>query len=152
LKPASWLVLLTIWTGCGSDPVGEEACRRIETARCDAAVKCRLIEDAADCKLYFRDHCLHGTALEEDPSGVQIGRCEDAIELAGECADRYSPRKAPSECNEKFFANADADEICDIVSEPERATQCEFLVPEKTEKPDLDEEEDDDEEPKDAGQ
>ncbi len=124
---------------CGADPVGVEACREIESARCEAAVKCGLVDDLAGCNRYFRDHCLHGVATEDAPGGVAVDRCVDTLNRAGRCAERHGTDADPSECDESRFADADAENICELVEEPERASRCEFLKP-----PDEDFDDDDD--------
>lgn len=103
---------------------------------------CGIIEDAAACQRFFRDHCLHGVALDEEPGNVPVERCVDALELARECAEKHGPDRAPTACQQEFFKDADAENICEIVEEPERTPQCAFLVPAEPEKPDLDEDPD----------
>jgi len=109
--------------GCGTDAVGIEACRRIEQARCDAAVSCGFVEDAEACRRFYRDHCLHGLGRPA-PDGVTLDRCVQAIERAADCA-RSDPEASVDECADPP-SSADL-EVCELVRSPERAPECAFL-------------------------
>lgn len=101
--------------GCGTDAAGVEACRSIESARCRAAVACGIVDDAAACERFYRDHCLHGLR-GDTPSDREVARCVQTIETAGECAASGDDA-------------GDCAGSCDIVDAPERAIACVFLDP-----------------------
>src|SRR4051812_33957863 len=75
---------LTTALACGTEPVGVEACRRIETARCENAFSCGIdlskpvhrgdtpSLDVGACKRYYEDACLHGLVTTEDPGAVKV--------------------------------------------------------------------------------
>ena len=100
---------------CGTDPVGVDACRRIETVRCESAPACGIdlsrpvhntgSDEAksavAACIRYYDDACLHGIEPSEDPGSVKTQACVDAI-ITGSC---------------------------DIVKTPENHPDCAWLVP-----------------------
>lgn len=98
---------------CGTDPVGVDACRRVETVRCESAPACGLDlgrpvhrgEDpksaVAACIRYYEDACLHGIEPAEDPGNVKTQACVDAI----------------------------INGTCDIVRTPELHPDCAWLVP-----------------------
>jgi hypothetical protein len=123
--------------GCGTDAVGVEACRSIESARCEAALACGLVQDVAQCRRFTRDHCLHGLAVEE-PGSRGLARCVADIETAGSCARSNGRRSTVAECDEATLGT-EAQRVCEIVQEPELAPRCQFLVPPEPE-PEPDEE------------
>jgi hypothetical protein len=86
--PGGALAPAFLGSGCGPQPVGVEACRKIEGARCDAAIHCNFTEeDVADCKLVYADQCLHGIENESHrPSETETEACVAAITAAGACA------------------------------------------------------------------
>jgi hypothetical protein len=47
---------------CGTDAVAVDACRQIETARCNAAPACSPGFDVTGCTRFYRDECLVGLA------------------------------------------------------------------------------------------
>jgi hypothetical protein len=112
---------------CGTDAVGVGTCRSIESARCEAAKSCGLIEDVDACQRFSRDHCLHGVGLENDPGTNAVNRCITAIERAGRCA--AAGRDDPQECRGEGYFGTEAETVCEIVREPELAPSCRFLVP-----------------------
>jgi hypothetical protein len=98
---------------CGTDPVGVDACKRIEKVRCESAPACGISlerplhsgegpeKDVAACIRYYDDQCLHGLVIVKEPAPQLVDRCVDAI-IAGDCA---------------------------IVREPEKHPDCTFLIP-----------------------
>ena len=106
---------LTGALACGPDPVGLEACRQIEAARCENAHSCGLSLanpvhrgdspslDVAACKRYYEDACLHGLVTTEDPGSVKVQDCVNVIN--------------------------DPTTSCDIVRNPEKDPRCSFLRP-----------------------
>jgi hypothetical protein len=130
---ARWVQLcaaLPLLLSCGTDAVGIETCRDIEVARCDAALSCGLIDDAATCKRFARDHCLHGVAVET-PSATQVNSCISTIESLGRCAKRNGRNSSIAECEadgSRELGNRPED-VCELVLEPELARDCRFLTP-----------------------
>ena len=84
--------------GCSTDAVGIEACRLIQTARCEVAPSCLGQEEFAieteeqveNCKTYYIDGCLVGVENPNasDESGVG---CEGAIRAIGACEAEGTP-------------------------------------------------------------
>jgi hypothetical protein len=98
---------------CGTDPVGVEACRKIEHARCANAPGCGIDLShpvhrgdtpelaVVACKNFYDDACLHGLSAPTDPGNVAVDACVDAIN------------------------NGD----CSVVKTPETTPACSFLIP-----------------------
>jgi hypothetical protein len=111
---------------CGTDAVGIAECRQVEQARCNAAVSCGF-PDYTECRLYYRDHCLHGLAIETINS-VQVDACVAVIERAGRCASEQ-PDTAPGDCAEPIRTDTEVATACEVVLQPELASACAFLEP-----------------------
>jgi len=115
--------------GCGTAAVGIEACRDIETARCEAAQYCGRIDDVQACQRFYRDHCLHGLAKGvELPADDQIADCVQTIERAGQCAkkDRFARL---DQCEQPVTSSSPLTGACQIVLFPEWSAECSFLGP-----------------------
>jgi hypothetical protein len=110
---------------CGTDAVGVSECREVEQARCGAAVSCGYA-DVEECRRFYRDHCLHGVALDKVDT-VQVDQCVAQIQSAGQCAAEQ-PGAAPADCAQPI-ATQTSVKVCDVVLRPELATACAFLVP-----------------------
>lgn len=126
---AGALVLGTLQVvGCGTDAVGVESCRRIELARCDAAVACGTVDDAAECRRFYHDQCLHGLPVP-DPGTELAAECEATLQRAGACA--VEGVELPlGECSDTVTGEPTyAATACEIVSEPQLAAECRFLSP-----------------------
>ena len=116
-------------SGCGTDAVGVEECRKIENARCEAGKHCGLVEDVEQCQRFYRDQCLHGLAAGERPGAPLVKECVATIQAAGACAKAGATTLA--ECaalglelpSKKTYHS----EVCEIVQEPEGAEECDFL-------------------------
>ena len=108
---------------CGTDAVGVSECREIEDARCAAAASCGF-PDVEECQRFYRDHCLHGVAVE-DVSAVQVDACVAELERAGRCA---AEQVAPDACSEPLRMEVAAAQVCDLVLQPEQLTACAFLA------------------------
>lgn len=113
---------------CGTDAVGVAQCRTIENARCVAAAQCGLVDDVEGCQRFAHDHCLHGLPLEEEPGQDMSNQCAEALLRAGRCAERSGKRSEPRSCSQSWFSESRATTICQLVEQPERATQCAFLT------------------------
>ena len=128
------LAALTVFgvtgSGCGTAAVGIDACRDIETARCEAAQYCGRIDDVEACQRYYRDHCLHGLAEGvEAPTPDQVEACVKTIERAGQCAKEDRAARLV-DCDPQVSEDPrGADLACTIVLLPEFATECSFLGP-----------------------
>lgn len=113
--------------GCGTTAVGVDACRDIETARCEAAQYCGRIDDVAACQRFYRDHCLHGLAKGvETPTDDQVDACVQTIERAGQCAKK-DPLARLDDCDSEVTTSSPAKGACQIVLFPEWSAECSFL-------------------------
>lgn len=95
-----------IASGCGTDAVGIETCRTIETARCKQAPRCPDVNlnvpvhrdspstDVEACTRFYRDACLHGLSTP-DPGGPPTQACVTAI-TNGTCAVVLHPETDPA--------------------------------------------------------
>lgn len=124
LVPTLLFPAAVVGVGCGTDPVAVEACRKIEYARCEAAPSCPnlAVTDVKACKRFYRDQCLHGLAVANEPGDPAVAKCTGALQLAGACAasgaaDCQLPAATPSTAT-----------ACDIIQQPEIATDCSFLM------------------------
>lgn len=115
-------------SGCGTDAKGVDDCRDIEDARCAAAKSCGLLNDVDGCKRFYRDQCLHGLAVAS-PGSNQVKLCVAAIQNAGSCASLADGADAPLEQCSPEISSSNATTACEIVKEPELATDCAFLAP-----------------------
>jgi hypothetical protein len=114
--------------GCGNSAVGVQACRSIETARCEAAPACPASlppgegidlssppvaggDPVAACVRYYDDACLHGLVTSVAPSNADVSDCVSAIQAAGNAA-----KTNPSACKI-------------VVSPDKNAPACSFLIP-----------------------
>jgi uncharacterized membrane protein YgcG len=114
--------------GCSTDAVGVDECRQIEHARCEAASHCGIVDDVESCQRFYRDHCLHGLAVES-PGAIVLESCVGVIQRAGECARDHGQEAPLEECGEVSDDVGDAEVACDLVLHPERSTECSFLWP-----------------------
>lgn len=104
-----------VTSACGTDPVGVDACRRIEGARCENAASCGIDLsqpahrgdsanlDVGACKRFYDDQCLHGLVVTEDPGNLKVQACVDTLN--------------------------DPATSCDVIVNPEHAPACSFLSP-----------------------
>jgi hypothetical protein len=98
---------------CGTNPVGVDACKKIEETRCESAQACGIglenpahtgdtpAENVAACERYYDDACLHGLATTVPPRPQDVDACVQAI-ITGSC---------------------------DVVREPQTSPACAFLLP-----------------------
>lgn len=115
---------------CATEAVGVDSCRKIEYARCDAASHCPTTFGAAinpsACRLFYRDHCLHGLA-SADPGIGKVGDCVRDINLLGECA-AGDETATPSSCDLEFQSlTSDVTTACGLISQPQSIPSCAFL-------------------------
>ena len=86
---AGALSLVLAPASCGSDAVGVDACRSIETARCEAAPACGFTaEQVQSCTLFYRDECLHGIENADAGAPAQdvVDGCIAAVNATAACA------------------------------------------------------------------
>lgn len=106
------ILVVAIYAACGTDAQGVETCRKIETARCQAAPGCNVnlaspphpSGDVQGCIDFYHDACLHGLEVN-DPGGPSADAC---VKQIGDGAD-------PNHCV--------------YVLHPEVAQACAWLVP-----------------------
>lgn len=91
---------------CGTEPVGVDACKKIERARCESAEACGIslerplheedspVNNVAACIRYYNDQCLHGLAVK-DPGGPAVDACVQAI-INGDCSAVRTPQAHPA--------------------------------------------------------
>jgi hypothetical protein len=102
IRPGACLLSLLCLSavGCGTDPQGVDACRRIEQARCRRAPSCPELGIASDqvesCIDFTNDQCLHGLAVP-DPGTTIVDQCASAIEnTATGCTLVLAPENIPA--------------------------------------------------------
>jgi len=97
---------------CGTDAVGVESCRKIETVRCRRAPGCPNLSlampvhtgnDIDACIRFYNDACQHGLASGADHSGPDLNACVNVL----------SSTETP----------------CSVVEHPESAPACAWLTP-----------------------
>jgi hypothetical protein len=136
--PIAWSMGMAGTPSCGTDAVGVDDCRKIESARCEAAVHCEGSFDVADvdaCKRYYRDHCLHGLRIADRPGSPVLNRCVVAINAAGDCAAEDADMMVAACANKdpkRLVDQPDTslESVCDLIEFPERTAECSFLAPE----------------------
>lgn len=138
---AAAVVAAALLTQCDNGAVGVDACRQIEGARCEAVLGCpnspvQEDDDVAQCKLFYRDQCLHGVADGLNPDDVAITACLAALQAARACWDAGLNL---GDCN-TAAVEAGTDPIrlsegtdpagtgCDAIMVPEIMYHCSWLV------------------------
>ncbi|WP_437291544.1 hypothetical protein [Sorangium sp. So ce406] len=129
---------------CGNDAVGVDACRRIETARCEAAAVCpewvgtaSADERVKTCVEFYWDQCLHGIkgvttstgtgAALAEPADAQVQACVDAVGATRACASDKVASMA--ECAAELAAGEDGSiSPCDVITQRAHALEaCAFV-------------------------
>ncbi len=118
---------VAIYAACGSDATGIDACRQIETARCQNALGCGIslstppsVSDSVDgCISFYNDACLHGLEVS-DPGTPAVAACVKAIQTPGptQCLTVQFPQTSlacawltpPSTTTTDASDDADADD------------------------------------------
>ena len=117
--------------GCGTKAVGIGECREIEDARCEAAAHCGEqipVDDVEACKRFYRDQCLHGLAVKEEPSSSAVRDCVAAITSAGNCARDQGADTPIAKCDELAEAvYQELETVCDVIERPQNIDACFFL-------------------------
>ncbi|MBL8743247.1 MAG: hypothetical protein JNK04_19185 [Myxococcales bacterium] len=119
--------------GCSTDAVGIEACRTIQTARCEVAPTCLGQEDFSietedqveNCKTYYIDGCLVG--VENPDAGDETGKdCEKAIRALGKCEADGTPL---ADCDGATLRDGEdeATSNCMALAAPNLLEECAWL-------------------------
>jgi hypothetical protein len=124
---------------CGTDAIGIESCRDIETARCSAAALCGLnTQEVADCKNFYHDQCLHGienTVVNDggDPPQSETNGCVNEIVALQRCIQAGA--KTMADCSKTVTLTVGIDPSvskkapCDVLMhEVEDLAACDFVV------------------------
>ncbi len=79
--------------GCSTGAQGVDACKKIEEARCRQAPNCPNVSlttlhspsgsDVDACIRYYDVDCLHGLAIDTNPSASEVNACVTAINSDG---------------------------------------------------------------------
>ncbi len=97
---------IALAVACGTDAVGIETCRQIESARCRQAPNCPNISlaqplhpgpgtrDVDACVRFYNDACQHGLEVG-DPGAPVVKLCVDAINR-GDCKIVEKPESDPA--------------------------------------------------------
>lgn len=121
------LVATAAHPACNTNAVGIEECRRIEYARCDAAVHCPRqfdVDNAQECRLFYRDHCLHGLAASASATEVKV--CVNAIEQLSTCAKEGGSKLQVAVCGVRV-SDPKLATVCDALAAPAAIEACSFL-------------------------
>jgi hypothetical protein len=152
LERRKFVAVLSAWLGllaCDTSAVGVESCRQIEDARCSAASHCPgtfNITSPAACRRFYRDHCLHGLAIAQDPGAGVVNPCVNKIKLLGWCAEDHGQDKALIQdcrdgcslddvdpCGQGDFPKISRTaNVCGLIRAPENIPECAFLNPTAT--------------------
>lgn len=126
------LFSLGFWN-CDSGATGVDACREIETKKCELLVGCPNValanaNDVDACKLFYRDQCLHGMADGASPDAATLTACLGALDLAGACktATLATCADAPPLAMGRDSAMLTG---CDAMLATESLAACSFLAP-----------------------
>jgi len=134
LAAAAWFA-----PACGTDAVGVEACRTIESKRCEVAPACAedptslgvaTEEEVANCKLLYRDHCLNGLENdEEEPDQQQVDGCVAAIDAAAACKRDGTATMATCDLDGASLVGPDDALLtpCEALKSVEVLTACAFV-------------------------
>ncbi len=95
--------VLSIFAACGTDAVGIQQCRNIESARCMRAPACKIdlsqpLHEGSDvdaCIRFYNDQCLHGLVTSVTPGANQVSACIAAIN-SGPCDFVVNPQDSPA--------------------------------------------------------
>jgi hypothetical protein len=132
LAAALGLLLGGVASGCSTDAVGIEACREIETARCEATQACGATEaEATYCIAIYRDQCLHGIQNDAGPATSDTTKCVEAVRAVATCARAGAASMADCPA-EPLVAGVDPVSLtpCVVITRrPEQLADCAFVAP-----------------------
>jgi hypothetical protein len=127
--------------GCSTDAVGIDACRVIESARCDAAPACEGTPEAfgvatetqvENCKTFYRDHCLVGLEnTDGEPDSDDVEACVGAVEKLAAC--QRDGVEAIADCEVAIASGASPATPCAALRSPETLAACAFVAAEEPE-------------------
>jgi hypothetical protein len=133
--------LVVACVGCSTDAVGIDACRAIESARCDAAPACEGTPQAfglvtetqvENCKTYYRDHCLVGLEnTDGEPDTDDVEACVEAVGKLAQCA--RDGVEAIADCDVAIESGASPATPCAALQDPETVAACSFVAAEPDE-------------------
>lgn len=130
--------LVAVAHGCGTDAVGVDACRRIETTRCEQAPVCtgdpdtfaiRTEDQVRNCVTLYNDACLHGIENTKDgePEDGDVDRCVEAIKATANC--KKNGVATIAECAEVVYVGPNSAETpCQVMHSPEDLEACRFIM------------------------
>lgn len=122
----------SIPSACNTSAVGIDECRRIEYARCEAAVRCPSefdVTSVSACKRFYRDQCLHGLAVSSTPSKPDVDDCIDVIGRLADCSKKSGENSPIVQCGKLTSTDPDVVTVCELMRKPQVTPQCAFLVP-----------------------
>jgi len=132
-RPRNWiayvgLATVTAYPACATKTVGVEECRQVEDARCEAAPNCPDqfdVTDVEQCKLFYRDHCMHGLPVDTPPTGSVLKHCVDAIHDLSKCAATQDGSAALLvNCLGVETTNPKITKVCKLLAAPESISVC----------------------------
>ncbi len=129
---------VSVWIapGCGTDAVGIEACRQVESTRCNLAPTCagfdgspNLVseDEVKNCREFYRDHCLLGLENTKAEVGqADIDACVKALNQTAECD---APKKSETgACDVTLRDGVDPTvRPCEVLQNPHWLQACKWL-------------------------
>lgn len=124
--------------GCSTGAVGVDACRAIESSRCDAAPACEdgdpsfgivTEEQIENCKVFYNDACLVGLEnVDEEPTQDTVDDCVAAVVKVGACQTAKAATMAECEDGPEVVAGAEELNPCEVLAKPENLKDCAFVA------------------------
>lgn len=121
---------------CSTDAVGIDACRQIETARCEAQPACKgdpastgivTEEQVENCVTFYRDGCLVGIENDaEEPSEGDTKDCVEAIQRTAKC--QTDGVAVMADCDVETESGGADLSPCEAMMQPELITACAFVA------------------------
>ncbi len=122
--------------GCDTGAAGIEACRQIESKRCEVAPICfgdpagttiQTEDQVKNCQTFYQDHCLVGLESATDADQDQIDGCITAIEAAAACKTAKAKTMGVCVDGPKLRSGASGMTPCEILAAPENLAACKFV-------------------------
>ncbi|MFO0548785.1 MAG: hypothetical protein U0271_10380 [Polyangiaceae bacterium] len=132
------LTAATMVPGCDTGARGVDACRAIESARCDAAPACEGDDDdfgiatdvqVENCKVFYNDHCLNGIEnnKDSDPDQGDTDDCVEAVNTTAAC--QRSGVASMADCDGVTMeTGSETITPCQALHEPELMSACAFVA------------------------
>jgi len=126
---------------CDTGAAGIEACRQIESLRCEQAPVCfgdpagttiQTEDQVANCKTFYQDHCLVGTEAAEDAEQDTIDKCLAAIEAAAKCKTDKAETIGTCDGKPLLVSGASGLTPCEILAQPQNLKDCNFVESQTT--------------------